>query len=108
MKEKPPRPADALSEHEASVFAAELGDAVSVDLHGLSLDEARAELISFLHHAFMEGADVVKIITGRGTQKLKTMVSEVLSKESIVEYFRNTNNPAEMNAVTYAVLSKKI
>lgn len=110
MKEKFQSQANKLyisNNFEATVFAAELGETVSIDLHGLHVDEAKAQLENFLHHEFMEGTEVVKIIHGRGTMKLKEAVQQLLEKESIVEYFRQSQNPSEMNAVAYAVLSKR-
>ncbi len=95
------------ADHESAIFAAELGDAVKIDLHGLSVEDATRELDSFLHHEFMNGTEVVKIIHGRGEQKLQKAVMKSLHDNKIVEYFRGSNSPTQMNAVTYAVLSRK-
>ncbi len=95
------------ADHEAAIFAAELGDAINVDLHGLSVEDATRELDSFLHHEFMNGTEVVKIIHGRGEQKLQKAVEKLLHNHPVVEYFRGSNSPTQMNAVTYAVLSRK-
>ncbi|MCR4278379.1 MAG: Smr/MutS family protein [bacterium] len=107
MKEKPPSTHNSSNDYEALVFSAELGETEQIDLHGLPTDQARPELTSFLHHSFMEGVEVVKIIHGRGTQRLKEMVEKMLRDETIIEYFRTSNNPSEMNAVIYAVIAKR-
>jgi len=107
MKEIPPPKADADRDFESTVFSAELGGAEEVDLHGQTVNVAKAELESFLHHAFMSGIEVVKIIHGRGEQKLEQMVKAVLEQESIIEYFRTSQNQAETNGVMYAVIAKR-
>jgi dsDNA-specific endonuclease/ATPase MutS2 len=95
------------ADHEAAIFAAELGDAEKIDLHGLSIENATRELDSFLHHEFMNGTEVVKIIHGRGEQKLQNAVMKMLRNHAVVEYFRGSNSPTQINAVTYAALSRK-
>jgi DNA-nicking Smr family endonuclease len=95
------------TDHEAAIFSAELGDSVSVDLHGLDIESALRELDAFLHHEFMNETEVVKIIHGRGEQKLKNAVEKFLSTHGVVEYYRGSNSPSQAGAVTYAVLSRK-
>lgn len=72
----------------------------------MRVDEAVDELERTLHHMFMGGERVLRIIHGGGTQALKRAVSKTLTQEHIVEYFRGSNQPHEMGAITYAVITK--
>lgn len=92
---------------EALIFAAELGDAPHVDLHGLSEHEAIRELDAALDRAFMRRERVLKIIHGRGTEKLKLAVGKFLKTHSLVSASRESEHPAQSGAVTYAVLAKR-
>ncbi|MBI4138574.1 Smr/MutS family protein [Candidatus Uhrbacteria bacterium] len=109
MKERPSplpqRPKNA--EHETAIFAAEIGHAAPIDLHGLDTERARAETDAFLDRSFMNGEEVVKIIHGRGELKLKRVVEEILRNHPLVEYFRGSQSPSESNAVTYVRLARK-
>ena len=95
------------SEHESAVFAAELGECVSLDLHGMTVDDAVRGLDTFLNHEFMNQTDVVKIIHGRGEEKLRRAVEKHLAANPLVEYWRSSQSPAQAGAVTYAVLARK-
>ena len=95
------------SDHEAAVFAAELGESVSLDLHGMPVDDAVRELDAFLNHEIMTGTDVVKIIHGRGEERLRRAVEKYLKANPLVEYSRGSQAPAQAGAVTYAVLIRK-
>jgi DNA mismatch repair protein MutS2 len=106
-KERPSEPRRDTSAHETTIFAAELGETVFVDLHGMSVDEARDELDKFLDTEFMNGTEVVKIVHGRGEQKLRKMVENHLAKHKLVEYHRGSQSPSQQGAVTFAVLAKK-
>ncbi|MFZ2803768.1 MAG: Smr/MutS family protein [Patescibacteria group bacterium] len=93
--------------HESTIFAAELGTAVTIDLHGLDVNQATSDLDQFLNHEFMQGTEVVKIIHGRGEQKLKKMVEAHLKNNPLIDYSRGAQSPGQQGAVTYAVLVKK-
>ncbi len=94
--------------YEAAIFAAELGgEAPELDLHGLEIDQALSELDTFLHHQMMLKAEVLKIIHGRGEQKLQRAIHEWLRQapqSKLVAYFRGSENPTHQNAVTYLAL----
>jgi DNA mismatch repair protein MutS2 len=93
---------------ESKIFGAEMsGNAPSIDLHGLDTDAGVHELDLFLHSAFMRSDDVVKIIHGRGTGKMREAIHKFLSSQELVEQFRDSHNPAEMAGVTYVVLKKR-
>lgn len=107
MGERPPTPKAVKSEYETAVFAAELGDTASIDLHGMNVETALHDLEIFLDQQFMAETEAVKIIHGRGEQKLKRAVEKLLSDHSLVEFYRSSNNPMQAGAVTYAVLARK-
>lgn len=93
---------------ESKIFGAELsGNAPFVDLHGLDASAGVHELDLFLHSAFMRGDDVIKIIHGRGTGKMREAVHAFLATETLVETFRDGHSPAEISGVTYVVLRKR-
>jgi len=96
-------------EYETRVFAAEIGDAPTVDLHGLTVDLAMHRLDEFIHHELMLGTDVIKIIHGRGGGWLRESVQRQLNElkqKGLVAYFRGAQNPALHNAVTFAALHR--
>lgn len=107
LPEAPKLPARPTSDFETAVFAAELGTAESLDLHGMSREETKNELDKFLNHQFMLGTEVVKIIHGRGDQILRRAVEDYLKKCPFIEYFRGSNNPAEAGGATFAVMARK-
>lgn len=93
---------------ESKIFGAELsGNAPSIDLHGLDIDAGLHDLDTFMHSAFMRGDDVIKVIHGRGTGKMREAVQTFLSEQQIAESFRDGHNPAEISGVTYVVLRKR-
>ncbi len=92
---------------ESKIFGAELsGNAPLVDLHGFDVLSGIHTLDLFLHSAFANGHDTVKVIHGRGTGKMRDAVRAFLKTEPLVEYFRDSHNPTEMSGVTYVVLVK--
>lgn len=101
IRETPP------AEHEAKIFAAELGESPTIDLHGRTVDEAKLELEYFLFHEFKKGTEVVKIITGNGTEKLRDAVGMMLTDHPLVAASRPSGNLHEQDSVTYAVLERK-
>ncbi|MBU0540297.1 Smr/MutS family protein [Patescibacteria group bacterium] len=107
MYEKNAQQSPAIADHEAAIFAAELGEAPEIDLHGLTTEEAINRLETFLHHEFMHGTETVKIIHGRGEEILRKAVQKTLTGHPLVEYSRGSNNPKQAGAVTFAVLARK-
>lgn len=92
---------------ESEVWAAEMGEAPEVDLHTLPKDEALLELERFLHHELLRDTRVIKIIHGRGSGKLRESVHTWLKQQpSLVLYFRDSNNPGQIGAVTLAYLER--
>jgi DNA mismatch repair protein MutS2 len=99
---------EATNDEEARLFAAELGDPPEIDLHGLQdVVQGTHILDQFLHSEFMVGTDAVRIIHGRGSGKMRQAVYELLASHELVEFFRDSHHPNEMQGVTYAVLAKK-
>ncbi|MCX6715105.1 MAG: Smr/MutS family protein [Candidatus Uhrbacteria bacterium] len=93
---------------ESKIFGAELsGNAPIIDLHGLLTEAGVHDLDLFMHSAFMRGDDVIKVIHGRGTGKMREAVHAFLSTQALVEMFRDSHNTTEMSGVTYVVLKKR-
>ena len=61
---------------------------LSLDLHGLTVDEAVERVASFLNDALMKGAAEVRIIHGRSGGKLKAALHRQLKGISSVRGFR--------------------
>lgn len=94
---------------EAAIFAAELGgEAPEIDLHELdSIDQAIHRLDAFINHEAVAGTEVIRIIHGHGTGKLRAEVEKYLrSQTELVKRFRGSNKPGEQGAVTYAALER--
>lgn len=107
MSEKPsPLPID---DAEAAMFAAELGDAPHIDLHGMPKHLALSELEAFFHSELMKNTEVIKIIHGRGDQILRSAIRAWLEKpeqKKLVKKFRDSANPAQNGAVTLVALER--
>ena len=84
-----------------------MGGAPSIDLHGDSVDLALARLDEFLHQQFLRDTEVIKIIHGRGTGKLRQAVHAWLKKQELVRYFRDSQAPTQQGGATFAVLHRK-
>ena len=96
---------EATSPYEAAIFAAEIGEAPSIDLHEENVNIALARLETFLHHEMMSGTEVIKIIHGRGTGTLRGAIHIWLQKQTaLVPYFRDTETTHGAGGVTYAAL----
>jgi len=96
-------------ESESRIFAVELGgEAPEIDLHdSADVEEGIRDLDQFLNHEFMSGAEVVKIIHGRGSGKMRRAVHDHLKTIPFVETFRDSESPSGIMGVTFAVLTKK-
>jgi len=92
---------------EAAIFAAELGSAPSIDLHGMNAHEAIIELVAYLNRHFVHEGGVVKIIHGRGSGTLHKAIHEMLAHDPLVEYFRDAHSAREHGGVTYVCLKRK-
>ena len=66
----------------------------SIDLHGLTVEEARTALADFVSRAVMEGADTLEIVHGIGTGRLRETVRRELRTMSPVRAVRpHATNP---------------
>lgn len=59
-----------------------------IDLHHLTAEEAAFRLDKYLNDAFIAGKMRVKIIHGKGTGKLRQVVSEELAGHPLVRSYR--------------------
>jgi DNA mismatch repair protein MutS2 len=93
------------SPYEAAIFAAEIGEAPSIDLHEENVNLALDRLETFLHREMMRGTEVIKIIHGRGTGTLRKAIHAWLQKQTaLVPYFRDAEATHGAGGVTYAAL----
>ena len=93
------------SPHETAILAAELGSSVpTIDLHGDSADDAIYRLGNFIYSNHPLGTEVLKIIHGRGTQKLRRAIHEWLKSQKDILYFRDAEAPGQQGGVTYVVI----
>lgn len=104
------RPFDASADDvEVSLFAAELGDAPQIDLHGKTKEEALRELEEFFHAELVKGTEVIKIIHGRGDQVLRNAIWIWLCEpvqKPLIKRFRDSSNPMQQGAVTLIALER--
>ena len=60
----------------------------SIDLHGMTVEEARTAVADFLSRAVMDGADTLEIIHGIGTGRVRDAVRRALGKLGVVRQVR--------------------
>ena len=105
---KSPESTELDQKNESSFSIAEMDSQTpSCDLHSLTPDEAISKCDSFINHEFVAGTKVVKIVHGRGTGKLKEKIQAYLKDHELVEDFRNSQNPSEINAITIVILIER-
>lgn len=72
----------------------EQGSTSSIDLHGMTTQEAREALLRHLDHAMREGRTTVEVVHGIGTGKVRTTVRQVLAEVPSVRHVRpHPTNP---------------
>ena len=81
--------------------------ASEVHLRHLTIDEALPKLDQFLHDAYMAGLYQVRIIHGKGTGTLRSMVQQHLSSHPLVKSHRPGEYGEGGSGVTVAELSEK-
>jgi dsDNA-specific endonuclease/ATPase MutS2 len=78
------RPIQFMDKSEAQVFAAELGlEIPKLDLHGKYPEEIADEVRGFVLENYNFDKEMIRIIYGVGTGKMKEMVLKVLEREDI-------------------------
>jgi DNA mismatch repair protein MutS2 len=66
----------------------------SIDLHGMTVDEARTAVADFVSRAVMDGADTLEIIHGIGTGRVRDAVRRALGTIGAVRQVRpHPTNP---------------
>lgn len=103
FKDKSPE----ISPAETAIFAAEIGEAPSLDLHGMDSHEAVHAVDAFLNREFMTNSEAVRIIHGRGTGTLRKAIHESLKKHPLVIEFRDSMQPGQQGGVTLVALERK-
>jgi DNA mismatch repair protein MutS2 len=66
----------------------------SIDLHGMTVEEARAAVADFLSRALVDGADTLEIIHGIGTGRVRDAIRRALGSIGAVRQVRpHPTNP---------------
>src|SRR4051812_21125141 len=66
----------------------------SIDLHGMTVEQARAAVVDFLSRAVMEGADTLEIVHGIGTGRVRDAIRRELQAIAAVRHVRpHPTNP---------------
>jgi DNA mismatch repair protein MutS2 len=66
----------------------------AIDLHGMTVDEARTAVADFVSRAVMDGADTLEIIHGIGTGRVRDAVRRALAAIGAVRQVRpHPTNP---------------
>jgi DNA mismatch repair protein MutS2 len=66
----------------------------SIDLHGMTVEEARTAVVDFLSRAVMDGADTLEIIHGIGTGRVRDAIRHTLATIGAVRRVRpHSKNP---------------
>ena len=88
-----------------ALFAADMlcdDDPGVLDLHGMTVEEARAALDLFLDHSLVAELNRVKVIHGKGQGTLAMFVRDALGKDKRVKTFRPSTN--QIGAAVVALL----
>lgn len=94
------------SSQDSAFNLAELGDAPQIDLHGLSQTEALFRVKDFLRDHAKMGTPAIRILHGKGTDALQTMLRRQLPKLPQVEVFRPSSMPSDIGAVMIVILKQ--
>lgn len=88
-----PRPAKKLLVQQARPSSK---PSTTLDLHGLTVDEATRRLEQWLSDVIVAGVSQVKVVHGLGTGRVQRACHELLSRLPVVRAFRvNDANPGE-------------
>jgi len=92
--------------HETAVFAAEIGNPPTIDLHNaIDTHDGVRDLEMFIDRQYRGGTSTVKIIHGRGSGAMRRAVHDSLKINPLVVFYRDAQAPHSMGGVTYAVLN---
>ena len=93
-KKRRPPPAPAERVHDQSPQGGHPSEPDSLDLHGLTVDEARNRVAGYISRAILAGLDRVEIIHGIGTGRVKAAVTKDLRSLSAVRAVKpHPSNP---------------
>lgn len=82
------KPAAAAKKYDHVDLSSRANVGLSLDLHGLTVDEALPEVDQYLDDAFLAGLKKVSIVHGRGTGKLRNGIRNYLRTHAHVESMR--------------------
>lgn len=101
---KAPIQASRRAEQEELLWIAEHGDVPSIDLHGLSTLAAEHELAQFIYDQHYRRMQVVRIIHGHGTGKLKAMAEQWLKNHPELIAYARPSLSARRSGALYVIL----
>jgi len=79
-----------MNNQQAKLFKAELDqDLPALDLHGFYPTEALEKLELFLFEKYQEKEEIIRIIYGGGTGKLRDVTLECLNKHELVDTIKD-------------------
>ncbi len=97
-------------QYEAAMLAAEIGiEAPSIDLHGMTANEALHTTETYINHEFMRGTEAIRIIHGRGTGALQRTVHALLAQlqqQNLVAAYRDAAHLNQQGGVTLVALHR--
>ncbi len=109
-REKPINASYDDSTYKYKYEAADMSNSVtSCDLHDINdIDTAISEMEKFIDREFREGSDdIIKIIHGKGTGKLRRAVHESLNQSPLVEEYMDTIDSRHLGAITHVLLVER-
>lgn len=77
-----------------------------LDLHHLTIDEALPRVDQFLYEAYVAGIPQVRVVHGKGTGVLRSVVRDFLPKHHLVKSFRPAEREEGGGGVTIVELAE--
>ena len=96
-----------MSDEQSFFFAADMGDAPELDLHGVDAINTRHLLDLFLHEQWMRHEPVVRILHGKGTGEVRRVVWETLRGHELVRDIQASSQFGQEEAVTLVLLKPR-
>ncbi len=85
---------------------AEIGDVPFLDLHeAIDTEDGTHKLEQFLDQQFLSGVEVLTIVHGRGSGRMRKSVHLLLENHSHVKAFRDSEDPRFVLGATHVVLN---
>jgi|GEM_PF-1245014 len=76
----------------------------TLDLHGMTGEEAMEKVKSFLNEAYLRGESTIRIMHGKGSGTLRQLVRKYLANDTNIKSYRNEDDSDGGYGVTVVVL----